>query len=251
MSKTPIATVSIVAPRTSSFLAILLTILVVLGLVGGAGYWGYKKWEHERDDRIVAELQLAGQLEVLKGVQGRLAHQGLVADSLKHVVAAAKRLNGKLVAALRITVAQRDTAISHATLPTKTDPTGTRTAHFRDSTAMGVLDATLTAPPAPKPLGIQYTFTQPAFSPEIGFVQVGDSMVAVVYWQGTKVQVRAPYFKKPPKALRPLGGFAEMNVFTKGLVEARAGGVLRIQQWRVQAFLSTDQALGFGGRYEF
>ena len=235
----------------------LVQIAIVLGVLGLLGYKAYAMYQHEKQQRVLAELQLQTQIEIVKDAQARIAHTEFVSDSMLHLVDAAHKLNGTVVAALKLAIAERQVVFVHDTLPTETDTLGTRTAHVRDSTALGILDATITAPLPPANLGLRYTFTQPAFAPEIGFVQVGDSMVAVVYWQDTKVEVKAPYWKPQPKRLGTFGGMAELNYwFTDHLVEARVGGVLRVGEWRAQlfgttTFTSTDVGLGAGIRREF
>lgn len=181
---------------------------IVLGVAAliGVGVWGYQQFRKEQQARVVAELQLHTQIELASGVEARLAHSELVTDSLVSVVQAANKLHGKLIAAVAVWVAQRDTQVDHPELPT-TDTAGTRTAAFRDSSFAGVIEGTVIAPPYPSPLGIRYHFIRPAFRPEIGFVRVGDSTVAVVAWNGETVRVTAPYAAPAVRPLKRFGAY--------------------------------------------
>lgn len=93
-------------------------------------------------------------------------------------------------------VVLRDTVIIHDSLPTETDTTGTRTAVFLDSTFAGVISGTVTAPPTGA-LGIQYTFTRPAFTPTLTLTQ--DS--AIIDWRGER---SVTPFQRPAPIMVPI-----------------------------------------------
>jgi len=228
---------------------------LVVALLVFAGSRAWAMYQHEKQERVLAQLALQTQIDVIQDGVARIAHGEMVRDSVTHLLDAAQKLNGKLVAALTIAVAEQQVVYIHDTLPTETDSAGTRTAHVRDSTALGILDATITAPLPPANLGLRYTFTRPAFAPQVGFVEVGDSIVAVVWWEDTEVRVGVPFFKRYPKPLPLFGGFGEMNyLFTDKVVEARVGGVVRGRHLSGQAFGYSDfttAGLGAGLRYEF
>ena len=130
-------------------------------------------------------------------------------DSLQGVLKAAKELNGRLVAALAVKVAARDTVIVHDTLPTVVGPDSTRTAVLRDSTFAGVVRADIIAPPCCAPLRATLQVHRPEFRPEIGFVELKNKQyAAVVVWQGERATIQVPYFAppKPPALTRWIEG---------------------------------------------
>lgn len=134
--------------------------------------------------------------------KAKLTSPGLERDSLKVLLQAAKQLNGTLIAALRIRVAQRETVYIHDTLETIRYTDGTRTALFGDSTAWSTVRGRVTAPPFPAPLSVTYSVTQPAFNPAVGLVRTGNATFAVVSWQGQEFGIEVPYTNIPPKAPR-------------------------------------------------
>jgi hypothetical protein len=207
---------------------------------------GVRMYQRERDARIQAELSLKEQTALNDSTAARFALADVERQALKQQLQTANQLNGKLVAALTIAIAKRDTVVVHDTITTIVHEDGTRTGTFRDSTFAGVIDAIVTAPPTPAPLGVKYTITRPAFSPHIGFVQIGDSVV-----------------KRMVRPLPLFGGYVEANALagigsqTFGL-ELRGAGVIRLGWWRVQAGirqdLNTDLEFGsvfLGVRKEF
>ena len=188
----------------------LKVIGVLVILAGLFGVVRYVQTVRTRNTQL--ELEMNNERTLKDGAQARLAISAIEKDSLGHLLANAKELNGRLVAALRIHVPERDTMIIHDSLVTTLADDSTRTAPVHDSTFAGTIDGTITAPPCCAPLGFKYTVTRPAFDPEVGFVKVADRYVAVVNWQGEHFQVEAPYFLQPKKALPFLGYFAEGGV---------------------------------------
>lgn len=191
----------------------------------GLAFKAYGMYRHEQQQRVLAELALVGQKQLNDSTAARLALSILQRDSVGGLLDAAHKLNGKLVAALRIHVAAKDTLVAHDTLAT-TMVDSVRRATFVDSTFAGTIAGTITAPPAPAPLGLTYTLTRPAFDPEVGFVRVGDRTVAVVTWRGEKFTINAPYAKAQYR-LRTLGYYFEGLYGLAGPGYARAGGILR------------------------
>jgi len=179
---------------------------VVAGLALG-GYRLYRLYEHEKQLRTIAELQLVGQKELNDSTSARLAHTEVAKDSVGALLDAAKQLNGKLVAALKIHVAQRDTILVHVGDSLTID--STRILTFKDSTFAGTIAGTVTAPPCCTPLRLEYRLIRPAFNPQVGFVRVDDRMVAVVSWAGEQVSITAPFAEQLKPRLGVLGGFVE------------------------------------------
>lgn len=200
--------------------------------------FGVRAYQLERDRRIQAELSLHQETVLRDSAIARWASADADRQALKDLIATTSSL-GQLVAALAIKVERRDTVLIHDSLPTTVLPDGSRTAQFRDSTFAGIIDGQIIAPPYPDALGIHYTLTRPAFTPTIGFVQVGDSVVAVVKWQGEEFHVDAPYYRRQKRTLPMFGGYAEANAFARvaspdfGL-ELRAGGIIRLGRWALQ-----------------
>jgi hypothetical protein len=232
-------------------------LLCLLALVAAAGWGTYLKFEDEHQHRVVAELALAHQKELVAGTEARLAHESSVKDSLTGLMQAERLLHGKLLAGLRLALARRDTLVMHDTLPTiSLADSASRVAHFRDSTFAGTIAGTITAPPYPAALGLSYVLTRPAFSPEIGFVKVGDSVVAVVRWQGEHAEIAAPYFDLPQKPLPLVGYFVETSWTLVGELEVRGGALVRVGrhlrlQMAAENQLLTHPSVNFGFRYEW
>lgn len=205
--------------------------LLVLG-VCAALFLAYATWERRGDTQHEAALlkYFQTQQALNDSTQARTAAQGAAqVAQLQGLLEAAKQLNGKLVAGVRITVPKRDTVVVHDSLPTTALPDSTRVATLHDSTFAGTVDVSVTAPPFPAALGARLTVTRPAFRPEVGFVQVGTGYVATVVWQGERYQLDAPFFTPPaaqgPKRVLP---FVAGTVLTTGEVTAQAGALLRL-----------------------
>lgn len=188
--------------------AVLATALAVL-----AGFGGVRAYREQVQRRVVAELALAGQTQLTQTTAARLTTSQAAGDSLQEVVAAARRLNGRLRAALAIRVPARETTIVDDTLTTtpsiSPDGTTTRRAEFSDSTFAGTISGVVIAPPT-GPLVMEFlTVRRPEFRPQIGFVDVGGQMVAVVSWQGEQFNIDAPYMAAP-KRTRTVGFVTEL-----------------------------------------
>lgn len=233
----------------------LIGALVAIACVFG----GIRYIQNVRAENTRLELEMHNERTLKDGAQARLAINAIERDSLSHLLVNAKELNGRLVAALRIHVPERDTLIVHDTLPTNLAADSTRTAEVHDSTFAGRVDGMITAKPCCAPLEFQYTLTRPAFDPEVGFVKVADRYVAVVNWQGEHFQVEAPYFLQPKKPLPFLGYFAEGGV---GVYEqdtslryrifGRGGVVVRgPAYWGLQGGLDTRKELFLSLRKDF
>ena len=200
-----------------------------------------QKFRSEKQRRVVAELQLEGQREIAQDLQARLTLGDIARDSVGQALIAEKQLNGKLRAALTAHVAARDTVLVER--PLETDTTDqTRTAHFRDSTFAGVISGTVVAPPFPSPLRIGYQVSRPEFNPTIAFVQVGERMVATVYWQDEHVEVQAPYWK-PEAYTSPIQLFVEGGYGNNGL-GGRAGPL-----WNLRKDLQLEGFVGYEGEF--
>ena len=169
-------------------------------LIGGAfAYltllgWTVQRVRNERQERVAAAV---AQQPLNDSTSARLAGARLERDSLRTLLKAAKQLNGKLVVAMRLHVARRDTVYQHDTVPTTVYADGSRTATFGDSTTWAVVRGTVTAPPYPAALGVHYTVSRPAFSPAVGLVRSGNAYFATVTWQNEQVNVTVPYVDLP------------------------------------------------------
>lgn len=163
--------------------------------------------------------------------QAVLAKTKLERDTLRALYKATKELNGHLVAAVRIRVAQRDTVFIYDSIVTTVYKDGTRTASFRDSTAWAKVEGTITAPPFPGALGVNYKLTRPEFSPSVGFVKKGDAYLAVVTWQGEKFEIVSPYVDMPTVEPR-IAPYVRAAWSPLGAGMAGLGMQLRIGQYR-------------------
>lgn len=160
---------------------------------------GYHFWHDEHQSRVAAELEAKHQRALNDSTEivmarDRVAHK----KEIEGLVKAADEMNGKLIAALKLAVSQRDTTIIHDTLVTTVEANGVRTATFSDSTFAGRVAGTVTAPPYPAPLKLSFTLTRPAFNPEIGFVRVGNKNFATVVWQGESYKIESPFIDTRP-----------------------------------------------------
>lgn len=215
--------------------------LFVLGVATTA----YHFWKDEHDGRVAAELQAQHQRALNDSTQivqasERIQHR----KEIEGLLTAEREMQGKLIAALKIAIAQRDTTIIHHGLPTDTLPNGTRTATFADSTFAGKLAGTVTAPPYPAPLGLAYTLTRPAFTPEIGFVRVGNKTIATVVWQGETYKIESAYFDPNPVPSPRLTPFVAAQYDLLRPAAVISGGVEFRLPWHLWATATASQRVG-------
>ena len=137
--------------------------------------------------------------------------------------------------------------VVHDTVPTEVQPDGGRTAVFRDSTWAGVITGTMMAPPFPAPLGIAYEVHRPAFSPEIAFVRVGDTVAAVVGWQGESVKLSVPAWlapqEEPPSWFsRTFAAYSSLGYSTigGGYLAGQVGVSATFGRWTASAAVEQD-----------
>jgi hypothetical protein len=188
--------------------------------------------------------------------QARTAAERLKHDrELAGLVAAAQQLNGKLVAGLALSVAQRDTVIRHDTLATTRLLDSTRTARLHDSTFAGIVDVAITAPPYPAALGATLTLTRPAFRPEIGFVKVGTGYIATVVWNGEHYQVEAPFFEPQSAPKRWVTPWVGGTLLSDGSRLLHGGAVVNLGSLHVgpsaQAGKGVPPSIGLSGIWTF
>lgn len=207
--------------------------------------WVYGMWQKDRERRVIAELALATQLRINDSTVARLTVAHASKDSLGGLLQATRELNGRLLAGVGVHIPARDTVVVHDTIETVVHADGSREARFKDSTFAGIIDAHITAPPTGA-LGVEYTIHRPAFTPKIGFVQVGDSTVAVVTWQGEEAQVSTPYFARAQRPL--LQGFGEATYTWNDAVTLRAGGEIRTPIRQLVAIAGLEQRLVVGAK---
>lgn len=183
-----------------------------------------------RDAVVIEQLRTSEQKAYGEATKARLAAQQEMTDLYKNLTKDLEDQRGQLVAALRIAVAQRDTVIVNTELPTTTFPDSTRIASFRDSTFAGVIDGKVTAPPFPSPLGISYSLTRPAFTPEVGFSKVGDRYVANVRWQGEDITIEDPFFDVSPQQPSRFGVRAAGRYLFNQTIQADVMGLLQLDK---------------------
>jgi len=216
--------------------------MLVVGLLVAGGWQGVRyvrklEWRARK-----AEFISASQLNVINWTAGQLTQAEADRDSLAELLKAAKKLHGKLIGGVVIHVPARDTTIIHDSLPTTTVDS-TRTAEFRDSTFAGSLHARITAPPCCAPLAVSYEWSRPAFTPAVGFTRVGDSVVALVSWEGEQAQIAAPYFAPQRKPLKWYGAEAQtLYEPVEHDVLLQGGPVIRIRNWHIMALVSQKLA---------
>lgn len=232
-----------------------ITWQVVLGfaiLIAVAVWYGTQRISRAEQAAIVAELKNNFQKQVNDSTLARLATSQADKKALQGLLETANELNGKLVAGLVVHVPPQNTTIDHPELPTQVIDS-TRVASFKDSTVAGNIEGLITAPPCCAPLGITYNLTSPAFDPAVGFVQIGDTIAAIVQYRGQKVEIRSPYALPRPASPHRIRGFVSgyMNPFTSAL-EGRAGLQADVtNRWAIEAGGSTKTAAFVGVKNTF
>lgn len=225
---------------------------IVLMVAAGAWYASWRVSQAEKD-KIVAQLEARIQRQINDSTVARLTTSQADKEGLARLLAATEELNGKLVAGLVLHFGRRDTVVQHYALPT-TITDSTRTATFKDSTVAGDIEGVVTAPPCCAPLGINYKLTRPAFDPAVGFVQIGDTIAAVVSYRGEHVEIRSPFMVPQTKrGLQLLHGFGGgyFDPIDRSF-EARAGlEVNATNNWWLQAGGSTSTGLFIGIQKSF
>lgn len=166
-------------------------------------------------------------------------------DKYRELFELAGRIGGKPAAGARIIVTKWDTVLVHDTIPTITQPDGTRTATFTDSSRQVVVHADVVAPPAPAPLRATLRVTLPADTPTVGFVRVGNKTIATVSWQGREVKADSPFLLTAPKPPR-LQSFVEV-LGDPATVTLRGGTSLRVFGG-LSAVAAVDQRFAAGER---
>lgn len=154
----------------------MVTLLVIGGVVGKAiGEHGHAQIDEKQLAQFRTQKKLNDSTSVI------LVGKDVKIRELEGLVSASKQLNGKLVAAIKLTV-KADTARGtvQTTETLSAVPDSARFFAFRDSTTTGVLQGSVRVPPAPTPATVSYTFAPNALTPSVGFVRVGSKYVAVV-----------------------------------------------------------------------
>lgn len=141
----------------------------------------------------------------------------------------------------------QDTVFVHDTVPTTRLPDSTRIAEVSDSGFAGVVRVRAVAPPYPAPLGITIGVHRPPFAPGVALVEQGDTVVAVVNWQGQQVQVGTGY--KVPKAkaeYRPplVSAFVDGRYAHGAAARLSAGAALAVRRWSVFGGLEQEARIG-------
>lgn len=227
-----------------------ITLALVLGV---AMYQGYQKYSDAVAQNALLQLSLSHAVVLNDSTTARLTSTTAAKDSLEAAFAAAEKVHGTVVAALRLKVARRDTTVVHDTLVVDSLATdSTRYATFTDSTFAGTITGEVVAPPCCAPLQLQYTIERPAFSPTIAFIRIKDSLIATVTWAGEDVSLSAPYaqFVAPPKRL---GYWADIRYdLLQNQATGEGGALLRLGRgWQLYQGVSTTRKLFVGTRKEF
>lgn len=219
---------------------------VALVLALTVGVMGFKQWllNRQLEAALSAVDRFSKQAPITPNADALVAGTKIDKHELEELLKAAKAINGKLLAGMKITVPEKVVTVVHDTLPT-TSVEGTRTASVLDSTAVGVLKGTITAPPAPAGLSFSYSFTRPKFSPEVGFISQGDKNYAVVAWQGEQYKIEAPYVTKIPK-VRKLVPHTDLLIEPTGVLTARAGVDLKVPWLGLGGLVEAEQRFVVG-----
>lgn len=201
------------------------TLLCVAGVA--ALFFAALSWhQHAQSVKDSAAWALARQA-LIRLNDSTVAKFATQQDSLASLKALAKTLHGEVIAGATIVVPKHDTTIVHDTLATATVDS-VRTARFRDSTFAGIVSGSVVAPKCCAPLELALTVERPAFTPTVGFIQLGTQVAAVVVWQGDSVRVEHAFaLPQPPKPER-LVPWAEGSYFLAAPPEVRAGVLLHI-----------------------
>lgn len=227
MLQIPKIPIALISRRTGLILGgVVLTILLAVGI---SRLVNKKKTEN---------AQKTPSVDIKGGGKAELTQAKYERDSVRALLNAAKQLNGELIAALRIRIAQRETVFIHQTIETRMLPGGTRTATFADSTTWAWVKGKVTAPAdTGQPLSVQYTLGRKAFTPQIGVVKTGDAYFAVVQWEGERIQLDKPFFRAPqPPRVTP---YVRGAWSPQGAVLGSAG-----MEFRVGRFAPYVEAMG-------
>lgn len=173
-------------------------------------FLGWNQYQQRQDSRMMAAL-LQHQIALNDSTWAILASGKTRSGELEAVKTGAKELGGKLVAGVRL-VTRADTVYVPLREAETTQQDSIRYAQVRDTTESGVeIAVDAEAPPYPAPLKLGYQVVVPPFTPEVGFVRVGDRYTAVVSWRGQQVQVEDAYFDATAKEVARTPAWALVN----------------------------------------
>jgi hypothetical protein len=150
----------------------------------------------------------AEQLIVLNdSTQARLTRSESSRKELLALKDAARTLDGKLVAGVRLVVRPDTVYVPIREVETVWLEDSTRVATLRDSTEGYYVTVTGKAPPT-GPLELGYEIITPEFTPQVGFVRRGSDYYAVVSWAGKRVETSEAFFRpeRPRRLNLVVGG---------------------------------------------
>lgn len=160
--------------------------------------------------RAAAELARDQVIQVNDSTRAVIAQLTADKEDLWALLDAAKSMDGKLVAGVRVVIKRDTIYVPVREVVTVAHEDGSRTATKTDTLPGGYhLRIDATAPPFPAPLQLGYNLETPEFAPEVGFVQRGKAYYAVVTWSGQTYQVKGAFYRQP--ARRPLRLVAGAN----------------------------------------
>jgi hypothetical protein len=207
---------------------------------------------HERQGTDAAwELARKVQIQLNDSTVTRFAAQKRDNDSLRAIAQAAHGVGGKLVSGFTVVVERHDTIVVHDTLVTKLSVDSTRTANFRDSTFAGIVSGVVIAPRCCAALGLTLKVDRPEFHPQVGFMQVGDQLAAIVSWQGEKVRIENAFSLPTPPVPRRIVPWMEGTYNLASSPELGAGIGLRVFGAQIGPSLHQELAIGATPRVGF
>lgn len=227
--------------------------LALLAGFASVELWGQRQADarEKRLERLMERFKEQVQLDdstaaKSAALEARMRH---IEEHLSGLANAAKTLGGRPVAGVGIRVPARDTIIVHDTVETVVRADSTRTGTVTDSTFAGQVRVDITAPPFPAPLQATVSVRRPEFRPEVGFVQVGNQVVATVTWQGERVAIESPFFAPAAARRRRFEGWAEATYNLTAPHRISGGVGVNLGKWQLGP--SASQSLERGRALEF
>lgn len=230
-----------------------LTVLFGLVLVAVGMYMSNEVFYTRRLLQLDRKLVVAAARS--ESLQIQLARARLGEKAFRELYNTSQALNGVLIAAANVRVKPKTVVRDTVRLVTTVQVQGvdtTRVATVHDSTSVGLLTATVTAPPCCAPLTFQYTYTTAPITVGVGFIRRGTDTYAVVTGDTTQVTLTASHWKVPKvqqPRLQPWL-FVGPDVFRQRVAVVAGVDVRVLGPLQVTA-LTGPQFLAVGGTWRF
>ena len=206
---------------------IVIVILALIAIIGGQALY----YSHKVNNLNTAIVHLQASKDststLVDSSRVRIANLVVDKDTLHDALVAQRELNGHLIAAVRLYLHQDSVSKSDTTGTKFAD--STRSLEVHDTTADGILNALIVAPPMPAQLRLHWTYIPAPIDATVSLVQMKDNeAIFAVKYRGGSTTLSAPYAKIPaPEKTFVSYGEALYNVFDKSFT-VRAGEQIKI-----------------------